>query len=318
MNLPSVMFTPYMIAINMLVEQLILSGKFRTTIILHEFKTASVASNILASDTNRKVAWISINIELENINRKHDNISWTVFGPNGLAIYAVDNLDTFDRFNVTHNRFPWDKRVKCLVILQNEPKTYNQLDTFIKSKFKIFTKSMAVIYWNHLENKTELYNFNLNRNASERAQVMNDLKKNEITEIVFPDNAKNFNGSKLSVFMVADPPKIIRMPQKYIKGNTFHFCGRDGLIAKCLAYQLNARFHYVSIDVNVIIKFPIDELCPTLNHLNMFGETISPDKQCTPNNLILLPVNKSWTRFIIFILTITVLSIGLYHYTAIL
>lgn len=275
-SLSSFLFNPYLISLNLIVEQIIIDEKISTIIFCYEKDTYPIT--ILMRNTSHPLPWISINLESEYlIDENYFN-----FGSDYLAIYSVKNILSFEKLNISYDRLRWDKRFKSLVILHEQfiDPNDNMLNDFFQTMYRTFLKNLITIFWNVKTSEIVMHNFNANRNKSEN-----------VNRPIFRDNAKDFNDSVIDVFMYVDPPYIIRLPLKYQKGHRFYFGGRDGLIAQQLAFHLNANIFYKSLNINQTLKFPLEQICPKFEFTNVFGEYVIPDKNCVPNNMLLVPDN---------------------------
>lgn len=309
MILPSTSVGSYIFSINLIIQQLLSQEKFHTIVTCYENITNPIVSSIWKNSSNFKndLAWISINLESDYLlNNNNETFNRYIFGEHCLIIYAIRNIESFQQHNISYDRFHWDKRIKSIIIFLEKP----QIDTnnisndehivindFIKNMFKKFMKNLCTIFWNNQSNEIELYNFNLQRNISEKINVTTAATKS-----IIRDNSKNFNQTTIYVYMISDAPKIIRLPQKYQKIGPFHFQGRDGLIAKCLVHQLNAKIFYKSMDLNQIVEFPKDEMCPNKKHKykNYFDEYFVPYNNCVPDNVLFIQRNSNLVNTIMY------------------
>lgn len=221
-------------------------GQFRTVIFYYENTTSYAASKIIKrfGDTNMGYyGYLLINIDQDEIRPFLANDIGSEF----LNVYIFDTIAD-GHYKQLNRKYFFDPRFHN-IYLSKHLAMENEIEEFFRSIFMNSVVNAGLIFWYKV---FQIYtNFPYESAFYRKVFESNDTEitmPSTIFDLLFLHNVDNLGNTSFCVLLVVDPPKVIRIPDRFRLERPYHFGGRDGIVSVIMSNALNSHWQYRTIN----------------------------------------------------------------------
>lgn len=232
-------------------NEILKQGRFRTTMIYYENKTANVVASaviqmIAQSNARYSAAYVAINID--NINSNFDFEQFeTNIGSDFFNIFIYDSIVDENRNNLNETIY-FDSRYNT-IFLSTQPAADSEIADFFQGAWNKSVLNAALIFWRDNIQIYTHYPYQKKFLVKLFETAGNETKPlpTNFHRKLFGSKASNLNNATLNTYTGSDPPKMFRIPARFRIGESFHVGGRDGFIANLAEKVIHGYWIYRSI-----------------------------------------------------------------------